>query len=283
MPCLLWAANLAGRAAGPRSFMRTRATTTCDAAPTSSAAVFRIVLPAKASIAMTGSGAIGGWSSAPMLGSLPLASCEPDSSAASTCTSRCSPLLAASSAFDGFCRFVSRSKCCFCQSGFTQVRMHRQPRLGACCWPRPCFARVMSMSMPCRVLAGCSGGRTVAQKPSPSGSERWQPVPRARLVAGVVPRRKFAAWGRAQFIHAAGHLLAHLAGQRCAADGHQSGAPHAAGAAVHIQSQIVGHRAAHRLHLVHGKVHAKAGAAGAAAQARVRGVGASGMAGKLGG
>jgi len=109
MPCLLWAANLAGHATGPASCMRTRAMTTPDAAPTSSAAVSRIVLPAKASSVTTGSGAIAGWSNEPTPGWQPSANCVPASSAASTFTSRCSPWLAVSSASEGSCRFVSRS------------------------------------------------------------------------------------------------------------------------------------------------------------------------------
>ena len=58
----------AGRAAGPPSCMRTRATTSPGAARISSAVASRTVLPAGALSAMTDSGATAGWLSARTLG-----------------------------------------------------------------------------------------------------------------------------------------------------------------------------------------------------------------------
>lgn len=108
--CQRWVASAAGRTAGPRSCMQTRAMTTLGAVPTSNAEASRIASPARASSAMTGSGATAGSSSAPMPGWRPLASCAPASSAASTFIWHCFAWHAASSAFAICLCFVSSSK-----------------------------------------------------------------------------------------------------------------------------------------------------------------------------
>src|SRR5687768_1961340 len=94
---------------------------------------------------------------------------------------------------------------------------------------------------------------------------------RAGAVAGLAAGLEFAAWRGPPLVDAAGHLLAQLAGQSCAAWRRVVGAAHAGNGAGDVDCQPGRDRAAVVFQLIRGEVDAKAAAAGSAGQAGVGG------------
>ena len=99
--------------------------------------------------------------------------------------------------------------------------------------------------------------------------QRCQSMPSARLFAGIAAGFKLATGRWAPFVNGAGRLFADLAGQGGAAGRAVVGATHPAQVVGDRGGQACGHAAATVLQLLHGKVNAKTGAAGAAGQAGV--------------
>ncbi len=97
----------------------------------------------------------------------------------------------------------------------------------------------------------------------------WQAVSKSGPIAGLTARSEFSAGRGAPLVDAARCMLADLARQCGAARRPVVGAAHAAQLLGDGVGQACWHAASAAFEFLHGKVHAKAGATGAAGQARV--------------